>query len=219
MLRIIPLTSSPALDYLRIQAIMFFPKDTASQESFVRSVGLEALGQMNKPKFNPSSFLDRAARDAITDGGYYAGQMLLFLARLIAHNPKDASIAKAQFIVMRGMPGAPHDRTMKTHWANYQSCSHLHAAWYLAHEVYSKSFSPGDISTFSQSVAWFCDVADHLLRSVIEFNSIRDARQEIGGDWWGFEEERPKPSDFAVPPLTESQKAILSEYRAPTRAK
>jgi hypothetical protein len=211
--RIIPVTGSLAATYLRVQSIMHFPDDMASQDAMVSSVAAEAIRQSPSGVFEPSKFLENSLDAGISDGGHFAGQIFLFLIRMMKHRPKQASIAKAQYITMRAFD-SKHDRTVKAHWAKYRTCSHLHAAWHLAHEVYGLKFGADEPQT-RQSMAWLFNVADHMLREALAFDA-----QKLGDGWWCFPEIWPRPpADFQIPDLTDKQVEILKGYKAPTRAK
>src|SRR3954454_16208422 len=100
--RIIPITAgSLTATYLRVQSIMHFPDDIASQDSMVSSIATEAIRQSPTAAFTPSKLLAGSIDTAISEGGFFAGQIFLLLIRMIRHRPKVASIAKAQYVTMR----------------------------------------------------------------------------------------------------------------------
>jgi hypothetical protein len=214
--RTIPVVpGSLAATYLRVQSIMMHPDDVPSQDAMVLAVASEAIRQIPTGRYEPSAFTKSALFRACSDGGFFAGQVFSFLVRMLKHRPREASIAKAQFLVCRGLEDK-HERTLKKHWSDYRTCSHLHAARWLAHEVYGIKFPVDNIPEHNASVLWLLSVAHYML------DVARNAdASKLGDGWWCLPEfhRHFTVKGFEIPDLTDHQAKSLQDYRAPTHAK
>lgn len=204
-----PLTSNP-----RIDAVMLFPNDIASQDQYTSLLLDVCARQRNNDEYTPSQLMLSiwAFKSAAWSSGQNAGQVFLFFLRmLLHHSEKRASIAKAQFLLTRVL-GHRHPRTIKDHWSQFRTCSHLHAAYFMAQHVYKKDFLHDTTDTWE----WIIRAAHHMLRTAVGLDSAK-----LGDGWWTISDFRGLgcPSDFEVPPLSERQLNLLSRYRAPTSAK
>jgi hypothetical protein len=199
----------PVDNFARIDAVMLFPNDVASQDQYVAMIAAERERAKRREEYHFSqltrstlltTFDARHAREA-------AGLVFWLLATMLVHHQKQASIAKAQFLCARLCPRS-HLRTIKKHWAEYRTCAHLHAAAFLAEYAYKKDMRSAD--------AWVVRAAHYMLGECLRVDNgkLRDG-------WWAVTDPdfwKP-PDDFVIQPLSAPTLELLSQYRAPTSVK
>jgi hypothetical protein len=204
-----------ANEHLRVDAVMLYPNDVASQDQYIRLLVGECERYERQAAADRPSALTRRVflqNHKAWRAGQYAGAVFLFFLRMLIYQPKQASIEKAQFLVRRTVGRRPDRSTIKRHWSEFRACSHFHAADMLAHEIYKKDFH----SEFGTSRKWMLQVAHYMLRHGLDLDAAR-----LGNGWWTVSnpEVWKHPDDFEIPPLSERQLELLSQYRAPTRPK
>jgi hypothetical protein len=140
---------------------------------------------------------------------------MLQFVRALVHHPEKASIQKAQFLaeeVICGGPGSRSPRTIKRHWSEFRTVSHLHAAFLMATTRLADQADRAATPAFWDSVL---GGAHHLLQTALE----RDPAKLLNRNGWWIAAHCKCSDGFGIDPFGEEQLQRLSRYRAPTRDK
>lgn len=203
--------------YLILQAIMLSPKDIGSAESFLTmTAGSSTYSRLLKQTI--------ARFTKASTGGTIAGEVFLHFLQLKLHRPRDASVAKAVFIVSRELEEtrlhggriAPSniDRVHRF-WAKFRPAAHLWAAFRLAQDSGQMPLSP------SASDSEFANLNDHLILGADTLLlAAAKAKLDFDPDPWTLPDAYPKkPFSIDVPPPSAWAIALMAEYRAPNSPK
>jgi hypothetical protein len=186
---------SPIATFLILQAIMLSPKDVGSAESFLTMIaGSSTYSKLSKQtieKFTKAS-----------TGGAIAGEVFLHFLQLKLHRPRDASVAKAVFIVSRELEAArlhggriAPSNIDRVHpfWAELRPSAHLWAAFRLAQDSGLASLSP------AAADSEFAKLNDHLILGADSL-LLAAAKAELKFD----------PDPWALPDATHARRSLLT---------
>jgi hypothetical protein len=187
----------------RVLALMMYPNDTASQDHFARCMHEDLENRRTSDFLN--TVLKSKAATASHHSGQVAGWVFLFILSLLEDPTNEASLSKAQFMVLRN--GLRKNlRTIKADWTSHRSCAHFFAA--------ENILDPNELG--DKYPEFFVRVAHNLLDRARQL-----AKSRLGfdrGDWWVVGDPGVfEPVDIGPVNLTPSGCLKLRDYSAPIR--
>jgi hypothetical protein len=197
--------------FLIVRSIMAWPNDIESALSY-RALGNAGLSEMFK-----QATLKLAKK---ATGGTITASVFIHLLQLKIHQPKDASVGKAVFVVSRHLGelrpnngrAAPVDRDyVHKFWAEFRPAAHL---WGAAQWLSEMGISPETEDEIEAYPTQVIHVADALL------GAANAAELKFDPDPWTLPASYPRllRKINISPPSNETLK-FLKDYRAPVRLK
>ena len=152
--------------------------------------------------------------------GWLAGQILLFILRCAAHQPKDASVGKAVYVMERalvllkneqGRPVSASRSTITNAWGKFKNVSHLWAAVYISEQSIN-ALNPDNLREFLATAELFRNQAE---AHVPPPRRAKAAPLLAEGEAWAAPDRLELPTiAFEPPSLFPNELAWLTEYKA-----
>ncbi len=152
--------------------------------------------------------------------GWLAGQVLLFILRCAAHQPKDASIGKAVYVMERalvllknqqGRPVSASRTKITNAWGKFKTVSHLWAAEHISEKsIYA--LNADNLVEFLATAEWF---RNHAEAHVPPPRRAKAAPLLAEGEAWAAPDRLELPTiAFDPPSLFPTELKWLTEYKA-----
>ena len=155
--------------------------------------------------------------------GWLAGQVLLFILRCAAHQPQDASIGKAVYVMERalvllknqqGRPVSASRTKITNAWGKFKTVSHLWAAEHISCPIYA--LNPDNLLEFLATAECF---RNHAEAHVPPPRRAKAAPLFAEGEAWAAPDRLELTTiPFAPPSLSPNELEWLTEYKAEYKA-